>query len=44
MKLFMHLAQVLVSEVRVDLRGGDGGVAEHFLHGAKVGAAMKRRG
>lgn len=37
-ELFMHLVKSLICDVRVDLRGGNGGVAEHFLDGADVGA------
>ena len=37
-KLLVHLAELLVGEVGVDLCGGDGGVAKHVLDGAEVGA------
>ena len=40
----MHFAQLLVGEVRVDLRGGDIRVAEEFLHGAEVGAVYEEIG
>src|SRR5690348_3468953 len=33
-------AKTLALYVRIDLRGGDVGVAEHFLHAAQVGAAI----
>src|SRR3954454_981232 len=35
-------AQLLVQHMRVDLRGGDVGVAEHELHAAQVGAAFEQ--
>lgn len=44
MKLCMDLAQVFAVHVQVDLGGGDGFVAEHFLHGAEVGAAFDEVG
>ncbi len=31
MKLLMHFFESAIREMRVDLRGGDAGVAEHFL-------------
>jgi hypothetical protein len=38
-KFVVYLFQTRVVDVGVDLRGGDAGVAEHFLHLAQVGAA-----
>ncbi len=35
----MHRLQPRRIDVRVDLRGGDAGVAEHLLHLAQIGAA-----
>ena len=37
----MNRFQPTVLDVRVDLRGRDAGVAEHFLQGADFGAAGK---
>lgn len=37
MKLFVHLVEPLVGDVGVNLRGGDGGVAEHLLDRTDVG-------
>ena len=34
----MHGFEAAKGEVRVDLRGGDVGVAEQELHGAQVGS------
>jgi len=34
----MNFFQLLVGDVGIDLGGGDGGVAEHLLDRAKVGA------
>ena len=39
MKLPVHPLQPRLIDVRVDLRRGDAGVAEHFLHLPQVGAA-----
>lgn len=44
MKLFMHLAQLFVGEMGVNLRGRDGSVAKHVLHGAEVRAAEEEVG
>jgi len=38
MKIFMHIAELFVRNVGVDLGGGDIGVAEEGLDGANVGA------
>ena len=38
MKLVMHRLQSLLVDVRVNLRGRDIGVPEHFLDDAQVGA------
>lgn len=38
MKFFVDFAEFFVGEVGVDLGGGDGAVAEHFLDGTDVGA------
>lgn len=40
----MDVAQPLVGDVSVDLRGGHAFMAEHFLHSAQVGAARKQGG
>ena len=37
-------AQLLVQHMRVDLRGGDVGVAEHGLHAAQVRSALEQMG
>lgn len=44
MELFVNLAEALIGEVRVELCGGDRGVAEHFLNGADVGAVHEEFG
>ncbi len=44
MKFFMNFPQSLIREVGVDLGGGDGGVAEHFLDGSDVGAVDEEFG
>ena len=38
MKRLMHLAELLIRDVRVDLRGRDGRVTEHGLHAPDVRA------
>ena len=38
MEAFVDLAEVLVGDVGVNLRGGDVRVAEHGLDGAEIGA------
>ena len=38
MEIFMHISQLLIRHMSVDLGGGDVGVAEEGLNGAKVGA------
>jgi len=40
----VHLAQVLGVDLRVDLRGGQVGVAQHGLHRSQVGAALHQVG
>jgi len=40
MKLMVRLREAVGADVRVDLRRADIGVAEHFLDGAEVGAAI----
>src|SRR6202030_985496 len=42
MKRAMHLAQVALREMSVNLRGRDIAVTEHLLHGAQVGAALEQ--
>src|SRR5271156_5409934 len=42
MKRAMHLAQVALREMRVNLRGRDVAVTEHLLHGAEVCAAFEQ--
>src|ERR1700733_2155768 len=42
MKRAMHLAQVALRQVRVNLSGRDVAVAEHLLHGAQVCAAFEQ--
>jgi len=37
-KIFVYITQMLVGDVGVDLRGGNAGVAEHYLDGADVRA------
>src|SRR5260221_3951474 len=41
MKRAMHLAQVALREMRVNLGGRDVAMPEHLLHGAQVGAAFQ---
>src|SRR3989344_4483375 len=43
-EFFMHLAEVFVSYVRVDLRSGYVGVAKERLHRAEVGAVFEQVG
>ena len=38
------VAEGLARDVGVDFGGGDGGVAEHLLHGAQVGAVVDQLG
>ena len=40
----VHLAELFVREMGVDLRGRDVGVAEELLHGAEVGAVHEEVG
>src|SRR6476660_3395128 len=42
MELLVNLPQILAVDMRVDLRRRDVRVAEHLLHGAKVGAALQK--
>src|SRR6266481_2662492 len=42
MKRAMHLAQMALREMRVDLRGRDVAMTEHLLNGAQVGAAFEQ--
>src|SRR5271156_3383158 len=42
MKRAMHLAQVALREMGVNLRGRDVAVTEHLLHGAQIGAALEQ--
>src|SRR5215212_8731049 len=42
MKLAVNAPQVLAVDVRVDLRGGNIGVAKHLLHCAKVSATLEK--
>src|SRR5687768_6246905 len=44
MELAVHRPKILAIDVSVDLRRGNVGVAEHFLDGAKVGAALEQVG
>ena len=37
----VHLRQMLEIQMRIDLRGGDVGVAEQFLHGAQVAGGFQ---
>jgi hypothetical protein len=41
MILFVHCSEILAVDVRVNLRCRNVGVAEHFLHGAKIGPALE---
>jgi len=41
MILFMHLAELSIGEVGVDLGGSDRAVAEEFLDGADVGSVYQ---
>ena len=41
MRRVIRLGQVLKIQPRVDLRGGDVGVAQELLHGAQVAAALQ---
>ena len=41
MILLIHFLQARVGDVRVNLRGGDVGVAEERLHAAEVGTVNK---
>ncbi len=38
MKFFVHLAEVLIGDVSVNLGGRDIGMAEQALDGAEIGA------
>src|SRR5438309_5680967 len=42
MKRLVHGPQVVAVDVRVQLRGGQVRVTEHFLDGAKVGATLEQ--
>src|SRR2546423_14152333 len=42
MVLLVHPLQASARDVRVDLRRGDVGVAEHHLHGAQIGAMFEQ--
>src|SRR5690349_7741254 len=44
MKRLVHGPQVVAVDVRVQLRGGEVRVAEHFLDGAEVGATLEQVG
>gem|GEM_PF-6449360 len=33
----VHLEQSLLRHLRIDLRGGNGGMAKHFLHYPQIG-------
>jgi hypothetical protein len=44
MKIFVDVAELLVGDVGVDLCGSDGGVAEHGLDAANVGAVEEEVG
>jgi hypothetical protein len=44
MKLTVNVLETFPVEVGVELRGHDGGVAEHLLHGAQVGPAGQEMG
>ena len=35
-------AEIVAVQVRIDLGGGDAGVAQHFLHGAQIGTAFNQ--
>ena len=37
----VHLRQVLKVQMRINLRRGDAGVAEHFLHRAQVAGGLQ---
>lgn len=41
MELSVDVSEVVVVDVCVDLGGGDVGVAQDFLDGAQVGAALE---
>src|SRR3989338_11047921 len=43
-KRFVHFAKLLVGYVSINLRGGDGGVAEERLHAPDVGAVREQVG
>lgn len=43
-ELTVGLGEAFGADVRVDLGGGDVGVAEHFLDGAEVGAVVQEMG
>ena len=42
MRFSMRFLQTRDADVSVDLGRGQAGVAEHFLHGAEVGAAVEQ--
>src|SRR4051812_32675032 len=42
MILLMHLPQILTIDVRINLRCRNVRMAEHFLHGAQIGAAFQK--
>ena len=44
MEFFVDVVQTFVGDMRVDLRGGNVGVAEHGLDGAQVGAVLQEVG
>ena len=43
-KFLMNIAELGIGDVGVDLGGGDGGMAEHGLDGADVGAVAQEIG
>ena len=42
MRLVVDILELLFDKLGVDLRGGDVGVAEHFLNGAEVRAVFEQ--
>src|SRR2546423_9435948 len=43
-ELLMHATQILAIDVRVDLRGRNVDVAEHFLNGSQIGTTLEQMG
>lgn len=44
MVFLMHLPQAAIGDMRINLGGGNGAVAEHFLDRSNIRAVSKERG